>query len=668
MATLSQSLRLRDEMSAALTRMTANLDRTTASFEMMQTVAGNAIPAAAYNQVSQGLAETRTAAQRAAEQVDNLGGSFQRAQAPAGSLMSTVKRLVIAIGGIQAAKGVIGLADELTTTKARLDMMNDGLQTTAELNAMIFASAQRSRGAYLQTADTVAKLGLRAGDAFASNAETVAFAEQLNKMFVIAGASQQEMASASLQLTQALGSGVLRGEEFNAVFEAAPNIMQAVADYMQVPIGSLRDMAAEGEITADIVKNALLSTADETNEKFESMPMTWAQVWQYFANFMIQCFEPVLQKISDITSSEKFQIFAANAASAIATLANFAVQAFDWIASAVNWAADNMGSIIPVIAGVSGAVAAYAAAATIARIAQEGLNLALLRSPLFWVAAGIGFVIMMIAKWVQAVGGIQAAWLTLKSNVLYAIDSIRIKGMEFWNWLCTLGENLQEFFGGVWLAIASAVRLRCADMLETIQDMVNGAIDLINKFIDVLNKIPGISISAIDHVSFGSQARAAAEQANSEQAAELQATIDSNRRAQAGRQLDIWTEQSNANAARTIRETEIASVQAQAYAGQNVDQSFFDQYGDTGLLSATQTTADNTGKMADLMEMSNEDIKMLRDIAEREAINQYTTAEIRVDMVNNTSIASEMDLDGVVNVLQAKIYESMVTSAEGVHV
>ena len=657
MATLSQSLRLRDEMSATLMRITKNLDNTTASFATMQAVAGNAIPSAAYEQVAQGLGDARAAAQSAADQVNNLGNSFQRAQEPANGLMSTIKRLVIAVGGIRAVKGVIGLSDELTQTKARLDLMNGGLQTTGELQNMIFASAQRSRGAYLQTMDTVAKLGLRAGDAFSSNAETVAFAEQLNKKFVIAGASQQEIASASLQLTQALGSGVLRGEEFNAVFEAAPNIMQSVADYMQVPIGSLRDMAADGQITADIVKNALLSAAEETNAQFESMPMTWAQAWQYFVNFMIQSFEPVLQKISEVTSSDKFQTFVGNASAAISYLASFAVQAFDWIASAVNWAADNWSNLEPVIWGMAGAIIAW-------KVAQLGLNMAMLSNPMFWVAAGIGVVIMLIAKWVQAVGGVQAAWLTLKSNVLYALDSIKIKGMEFWNWICTLGENLQEFFGRVWLAISSAVRLRCADMLETIQNLVNGAIGLINKFIDVLNKIPGISISAVDQVSFGSQIRAAAEQANTDQAAELQATIDSNLAARNARQMDIWTAQSDANAARTKREMEISSIQAQTYVDTSSGNNFFDQH---AALDAWTDTANNTGKMAKSLEITEEDLRYLRDMAEREVINRFTTAEVKLEMTNHNTIEGTQDVDGIVDYFGEKLNDLMLVAAEGVH-
>ena len=690
MATISDSFKMQGEMSTALAVVTNGMDLVTRSAERMKTVTASALPPAAYRPAEQAIRETGSAAARAAEQVYSLEKANKRAAASAKGLAGTAKLKGVMESVKGKASAVLNLADGLAQSKARLDMMNDGMQTNAQLQNMVYESAQRSRGAYLQMADTVATLGQGAGGAFDSNAETVAFAEQMNKLFVMAGASQSEMTAASQQLTQSLGTGKLSGEAFNAVFKAAPNMLKAVADYMQVPVGSLGEMAAQGQVTAETVKNALLSAADQTNEKFGAMPMTWAQVWQFFSNFILMSFEPVLQKISEIASSEKFQIFAGNAAAAIATLAGVAAQAFDWIASAVNWAAGNMDSLIPVLAGVAGAVAFFAIATTIAKLAQQGLNLALLSNPLFWIAIVIGMVIMMIVQWIQAVGGIRAAWLILQNNVLTVIDAIRIKGMEFWNWICTIGESLQELFARVWLAITSTVRLRCADMLDTVQGLVNGAIGLINRFIDVLNKIPGISIAAVDEVSFAAQYRAAAEQKNTDQAASLQEMADRNSRASAARELDIWTEQANANAAGARRDMEIQSVQAQAKAKNGI--GIFDQFADptpygqyqsaadagqlpaaqaTGmqdLMPATQATADNTGKMADLMEMSNEDIKMLRDIAEREIINQYTTAEIKVDMVNNNNISSEMDLDGVVNVLQAKIYETMVTSAEGEHI
>ena len=193
----------------------------------------------------------------------------------AGDLMDMIKGAVAAYASVQTIGKVMDLSDQLTSTTARLNLMNDGLQTTQDLQNMIYLSAERSRGAYQATADAVSKLGLMAGDAFSSSEEIIAFTEQLNKQFTIAGTETAGIEAAMLQLTQAMGSGVLRGEEYNSILEQAPNIIQAIADYMEVPKGQLKDMAAEGEITAEIVKNAMFAAADETNAKFEAMPKTF---------------------------------------------------------------------------------------------------------------------------------------------------------------------------------------------------------------------------------------------------------------------------------------------------------------------------------------------------------------------------------------------------------
>ena len=223
-----------------------------------------------------------SAAGRASGQVDNFNNRQRQSEEGARKVASAWGLVKKAIGSALAAisvQKVIELADSMTSTRARLDIMNDGLQTTDELQSMIMKSANRSRAAYQTTADAVSKMGIMAKDAFSNNDELIKFTELINKQFTIAGTSAAGIDAAMLQLTQAMSSGVLRGEELNSVFEQAPTIIQTIADYLDVPIGKIRDMAADGQITSTIVKNAMLASADEINAKFEAMPMTFAQVW-----------------------------------------------------------------------------------------------------------------------------------------------------------------------------------------------------------------------------------------------------------------------------------------------------------------------------------------------------------------------------------------------------
>ncbi|HGT0475635.1 TPA: tape measure protein, partial [Clostridioides difficile] len=235
--------------------------------------------------------------------------------------------------GIRTLGGLGNLSDQMTSTNARLGMINDGQQSDAGLNKMIFQSAERSRASYLDTAQIVSRIGMNAGKAFSSTKEIVGFAEQLNKKFVIAGASTEEMNSALLQLTQGLSSGVLRGEELNAVFESAPNIIQSIADYLDVDIGKIRGMASEGMLTADIVKNSLLAAAEQTNAEFEKMPYTFSQIWTSIKNNAIMIFGVIQKKIEQSMSSKGFRTFIDNFINSLYVLGNVAYNIFNGIIS-----------------------------------------------------------------------------------------------------------------------------------------------------------------------------------------------------------------------------------------------------------------------------------------------------------------------------------------------
>lgn len=510
-------------------------------------------------------------------------------------LVNTIRSAAVVAGGVALVKNIMAAADQQSTLNARLSMMTDSLEESAALQDRIYQAAQRSRGSYNNTADMVGKFGTLAPDAFNNNAEIVDFAEQINKHIALSGASGSAADGAILQLTQALGSGVLRGEELNSVLEQTPTIAQAIAEYMGMSVGEMRELASDGAITADVVKNALLATAEETNARFEQMPMTFAQLWTSGLNAVQQAAMPVLQAI----------------------------------AKGATMIRDNWSTIAPVLAGVAAAagvvaiaLAAQAAATWIAKAANDGLVASLLANPLTWIAVLIGVVVAAIVRWIQSVGGISVAWLIAKNYILSAWSAIQIGVMTgvfaVQNWLDMMNLKFQT----VGVSIANAVGDMKVNVLTLIQGMVNGAIDLLNDFISSVNKIPGVAIDLVDKVTFAASAATENEAAKSARASELkglQAQVEANK---ASREAQISQMKAEAEAQKAERLAGIAAAKEQAQAAGE------EAGGGSGDIPAYQggelDKVGTVGKVKSIdgdVKLSDEDIKLYRDLAERRYMN-----------------------------------------------
>ena len=269
MADVSTQFAIQDRMTSKINaminaseRLNRTLDETDALTESVGDGRNYDEIVDAANRVADALDCMNQRQEDAANKVRKTKSEFQ-------TLADTIQDLAVVRYAKKYGDQILDLSDSLVATRARLDLINDGLQTTEELQDMIMKSANRSRASYLSTADAVAKMGIMAKDAFSSNEELIDFAELINKQFTISGAEASQIDAAMLQLTQAMGSGVLRGEELNSIFEQAPTIVQTIADYLNVSIGKIREMASEGKITSTVVKNAMLASADEINAKFE---------------------------------------------------------------------------------------------------------------------------------------------------------------------------------------------------------------------------------------------------------------------------------------------------------------------------------------------------------------------------------------------------------------
>lgn len=617
MATIREELVLYDKFSATFAR-----------FESVCQSAESALNDVRYSManIETATAATATAMQQMTSQTQS---GAQRAAASTDALTSSVKRLAASVLSVQAVKGIISLSDAMTSTTARLDMMNDGLQTTAELNDMIFASAQRSRGAYQETADLVSKLGVLAGDAFGSSAEIVAFAEQVNKQMTIAGTSTAGAQAALLQLTQAMSSGVLRGEELNSILEQAPTIAQSIADYMGVSVGVMREMASEGQITAQVVKNAMFAAAEETNAKFEAMPYTWGQVWTSMSNTLTQAFQPALNAIGKLA----------------------------------DLAGNNMDTVIGLFYGLAAAVAVYAAGQLVADTAARKFFATLLTNPLTYIALLIGVVVAAVYNWIQSVGGLQTAWLICVDTITTAWEGIVIGFTEAKYVIQNALGNLALKFVEFGYNVADAVGSMKVSVLTIIQDMVNGAIDLINSFTSAINSILGTSIGAIDHVTFAATAAAeyqANKQARADDLAQRQAAYD-----QAVAERDAALEQMQADrlADHAARQQEIADRQA---AGTSAGASSNDYLAD--IADSSASTAGSAGSIEKSLDIAEEELKNLVDMAERQYVNKINlTAQSPVITINgqntgNTAADRQRLADTLRDVLLEQINAGSATT------
>lgn len=639
MAGVSTQFSIQDRMTSRLNSIASQTERLNSAF-MTADVLSDRVGSADFsslvngvNSIAESLDNMNRRQEEAAQKTRKTKSEFQK-------LIDTVRNLAVVHFAQTTGRQILELADSMTTTRARLDLMNDGLQTTAELQDMIMKSANRSRAAYSTTADAVAKMGIMAGDAFSSNEELIAFSELINKQFTIAGTSAAGIDAAMLQLTQAMSSGVLRGEELNSVFEQAPTIIQTIADYLGVPIGKIREMAAEGQITSTIVKNAMLASADEINAKFAAMPMTFSQVWTIAKNIALEAFTPVLTLIGQ----------------------------------GAQWIYDNWSMIAPVFWGLAAAALGYAvalgiqtAATWIANGAAQAFFTTLLTNPLFWIALAIGVVVAAIYRWVQSVGGLKVAWLICINAVLTAWDWVKIGFMTGVYFVMNLWNRLQLAFYTASVNIQNSMGDMKAGVLTILQNMVNGAIDIINGFINTLNKIPGVSIDAIEKVTFGTTAQMENDAAKQARAADLAAYQDQINSQIAERDSALSAMKAEARAATAQREAEIAAAKAEsAAAGNGSTEPDWSAYANTD--PGDIGNVDRVGSVGSIDEdvnIADEDLKFLRDVAEMRYVQNFVTLTPTVAV--DAKISEKVDVDEVVDKIERRLETEFEAAAEGVY-
>lgn len=700
-----------DTANAELEQLRGQLDQAVQEQEALNRAVENMdVEAAnqAYLRLSQTVGNTERYIRDNVDEQGRFNREIEEGTNEANSLMQTIKGAVAAYATIQTLSAVLNLSDQLTSTTARMNLMNDGLQTTQDLQNMIYLSAERARGSYQATADAVSKLGLMAGDAFGSSQEIIAFMEQVNKQFTIAGTEAAGVDAAMLQLTQAMASGVLRGEELNSIFEQAPTIIQTIADYLDVPIGSIREMAAEGQITADIVKSAMFAAADETNAKFESMPKTFSQIWTSFQNTALMAFQPVLQRMNEIANSEAFQTFVNNAIEGLSMVAGIALEIFDLLVGVAGVVADNWSWLSPIIYGVAAALAVYygwllltkgaemamaavhgivavakgiMAAATMLvtgatwaeTTAQYGLNAAMYACPIVWI---IILIIALIALFYAAVAAVNK----------FAGTSVSATGI-----ICGAFMVALAFIGNIFVALWNLV----VDVFVLIYNLVATVANFIgNVFTDPIGAICRLFFDLADTVLGILQALASAIDAifGSNLAGSVQGWRDS---------LGGWVDDTFGKGEEVMAKMNADDMKLGRFEygeawdagysfGEGIDQSIanFDpsslfntnvpgaddyanlgSYGSGigGIGSGVDDIAGNTGKIADSMDITEEDLKYLRDIAEQEAVNRFTTAEITIEQTNHNTVSGKMDLDGIVSGLTDAANEAVDRIAEGVH-
>ena len=705
MATIRSQMVLNDGISGVLKRITNGLSTTLNAFEQVQRASGRAVDVTQIQAARAALAEANrdvdnmAEAYRAAQQEEVLNRGLRNGASAADGLLGKVKGIVTTLAAGAGAKAVLGLSDQLASSSARLSLIVDDGGSVDALEQKIMASAQRSRASYLGTMQTISKLGLQAGDAFNSNDELIRFTELLNKNFVIGGSSATEQAAAMYQLTQAMGSGRLQGDEYRSIIENAPMLAGAIEEYMrnvQGATGAMKDWSSEGLLTADVIKAAVFNSADEVEARFQQMPMTWGQVWTQMQNKAIAAFDPVLSKLNQVANSERFETVTDGIVSGLATIAAVAGVVLDLLISGGSLVVDNWSWLEPIVWGLVTAFVAYNTVALItnglnaatalaegvkaaalamstgatfaATVAQYGLNAALLACPITWIVL---LIIALVAAFYAAVaainhfagtslsatgivmGAFAVAGAFIINLILGVVNFVIGIGVELYNLIATFA----NFFANVFNDPVGAIINLFAGMFDFILGIVQSAASLIDTVLgtDMSSAVAGFRNTVATKV----------EEIVGDQVEVMEKLNASDYQIQRIEYGDAWA--AGNSLGRGIEDAVGGLFNFDLGAAENygADSPFaLDDISNNAAL-----TAANTGATADALTATTEELEYLRDIAERDAINRFTTAEVKIDMTGmQNRIEGGADLDGVISALTDGFTEALLTAAEGVHV
>lgn len=631
-------------------------------------------------------------------------------------LHSNLKSIAALYGSYKVGQAALTFADTNLRTRTRLGMINRDPENTSvdDFEKQIFQAAERSRAGYFETANFIGRIAQGAPKVFKTNEQLLTFAETVQKYFGLGGASVEEMNSAVIQLTQALGSGKLQGDELRSIAENAPMIKNAIADYMGIDAGEIYDIAAEGKVSAEIVKNAILSNAEEVAKKFESMPKTFAQLWTSFLNYSTFAFKGVGQKLSEFGNSKAMQrIFD------LATIAVFALgDAIEWcldrIADFGNFIYRNLDVVIPILGAVAagyialgaamlysrgvaiisaaanwvmtGSIIAYTlvtqglrAAIGAATTAQWGLTAAMLANP-------VGLVLIIVAALIGAVFGLVAAYNAWTDSSVSAVGVICGGLNVVYQLVKTVAMAIAYSFAWAWYGVKEV-------FWETIAAIDEGWHNTINAIYNAWASFFNAIISNINTVreAFGADPIKLVDKREENYKSSISAYADEARAKKeefATKNYDLLTGASIKNWYNEGYDWGSGlSGKVKDYINDfSLDKLIQDAQNALGVLDATGgnlakpdyggildslgnidkntgATAKNTGNL----DIDREEIMWMRTIGEREAVNRFTTAEVKIDMQNHNNIKSGLDLDGMMSSLVEKLREGVTSMANGLH-
>lgn len=599
----------------------------------------------AIQEFSKKMNQAEAATKKTAKEQEKHNQKVKETASSSNQLLTTVRQIAGVVAGIKIGGDLIKLSDTMAQTEARLNLMNDGMQSTDQLQQTIYRSAQRTRTSYTDMADVVAKLGQRAGSAFGSTAEIVQFAENLNKQFKIAGASQQEISSASLQLTQALGSGVLRGEELNAVFESAPNIIQTIADYLDVDIGKIRDMASDGELTAEVVKNAMLSATEQINQDFESIPKTYSDAWTIVENAGVNALDEVSQKLNDFLNSAAGNKALNGIIGGFEILASVGSAAIDLLTAGAGWVVENWDYVYPVLIGIGAALVAAGVAGTASGLATAAAWIAA-NWPIVAIGASIGALIFVLRQagvsW-QEMGQIAGGTLGALYSVAYTIVA------ACWNLFATFAEFFANVFNDPVAAIAHLFAGLFDNILNTVETVASAIDALLGS--DLTSAVAGFrgKLSSWVDDTFGENAV----QIKRMSALDVPETIESGM--QLGSNLGSKMDNLNFN-------LEDLTAGLDGLSNISVPSAGDLDIGNVGSVGKVKSIEGDVN-------LSDEDIKMYRDLAERRYMNQIElqTLAPQINVSIPESAAGHIKAQDVADALETLLIQQQAAHTAVAH-